>query len=36
MKLVRYGEAGAEKPAIMDKAGMLRDISAHVPIRSCS
>ena len=30
MKLVRYGEAGAEKPAIMDNAGMLRDISAHV------
>lgn len=30
MKLVRYGDAGAEKPAIMDNAGMLRDISDHV------
>lgn len=30
MKLVRYGEVGAEKPAILDNAGMLRDISAHV------
>lgn len=30
MKLVRYGEKGAEKPALMDASGMLRDLSAHV------
>ena len=30
MKLVRYGEKGAEKPALMDALGMLRDLSAHV------
>jgi len=30
MKLVRYGDKGAEKPALMDAAGMLRDLSAHV------
>lgn len=30
MKLVRYGEKGAEKPALMDADGILRDLSAHV------
>lgn len=30
MKLVRYGDAGAEKPALLDGEGRLRDLSAHV------
>jgi 2-keto-4-pentenoate hydratase/2-oxohepta-3-ene-1,7-dioic acid hydratase in catechol pathway len=30
MKLVRYGEKGAEKPALMDASGTLRDLSAYV------
>jgi len=30
MKLVRYGEAGSEKPGILDADGHLRDLSAHV------
>jgi len=30
MKLLRYGAAGAEKPALLDDAGLLRDLSAHV------
>ena len=30
MKLVRYGEAGAEKPGMIDASGTLRDLSAHV------
>ena len=30
MKLARYGEAGREKPAIMDSDGNWRDLSAHV------
>ncbi len=30
MKLVRYGETGTEKPALLDAAGVLRDLSAHV------
>ncbi|GLR92043.1 fumarylacetoacetate hydrolase family protein [Bradyrhizobium iriomotense] len=30
MKLVRYGEKGAEKPGLIDKSGQLRDLSAHV------
>jgi 2-keto-4-pentenoate hydratase/2-oxohepta-3-ene-1,7-dioic acid hydratase in catechol pathway len=30
MNLVRYGDKGAEKPALMDADGMLRDLSAHV------
>lgn len=30
MKLVRYGAVGAEKPAMMDEAGNLRDLSAHI------
>jgi len=31
MKLVRYGQAGQEKPGIIDGQGVLRDLSAHVP-----
>ncbi|MCX7558397.1 fumarylacetoacetate hydrolase family protein [Sulfitobacter sp. F26204] len=30
MKLLRYGPAGAEKPGLLDNAGLLRDLSAHV------
>lgn len=30
MKLVRYGETGAEKPGMLDGDGALRDLSAHV------
>jgi 5-carboxymethyl-2-hydroxymuconate isomerase len=30
MKLVRYGAIGSEKPGLIDKAGKLRDLSAHV------
>ena len=30
MKLVRYGIAGQEKPGIVDAAGRVRDLSAHV------
>jgi len=31
MKLVRFGELGAEKPGIVDSAGKIRDLSVHVP-----
>ncbi len=31
MKLVRFGEAGIEKPGIVDAQGKIRDLSAHVP-----
>ncbi len=31
MKLVRYGDRGAEKPGLIDAEGRLRDLSAHVP-----
>ncbi|BCP55236.1 ureidoglycolate lyase [Kaistia sp. 32K] len=30
MKLVRFGERGAEKPGLVDGNGVLRDLSAHV------
>lgn len=30
MKLVRFGDAGAEKPGLLDADGTLRDLSAHV------
>ncbi len=30
MKLLRYGQAGAEKPGILDKDGHIRDLSGHV------
>ncbi len=31
MKLLRYGEKGAEKPGLLDVNGQIRDLSAHVP-----
>lgn len=31
MKLARVGEKGAEKPAMLDNTGQLRDLSAHIP-----
>ena len=31
MKLLRVGPAGAERPALLDAAGTIRDLSAHVP-----
>ncbi|MGJ8627906.1 MAG: fumarylacetoacetate hydrolase family protein [Sulfitobacter sp.] len=30
MKLLRYGAMGAEKPGLLDDAGLLRDLSDHV------
>ncbi len=30
MKLVRYGEAGAERPGLIDAEGRIRDLSGHV------
>lgn len=30
MKLLRYGEPGAEKPALLDANGAIRDLSVHV------
>lgn len=30
MKLLRYGPVGAEKPGLLDDAGLLRDLSDHV------
>lgn len=30
MKLVRYGAAGQERPAIVDRQGLLRDLSGHI------
>lgn len=30
MKLLRYGETGAEKPGLLDNDGVIRDLSAHV------
>jgi 2-keto-4-pentenoate hydratase/2-oxohepta-3-ene-1,7-dioic acid hydratase in catechol pathway len=30
MKLLRFGEAGAEKPGLLDSHGVIRDLSAHV------
>ena len=30
MKLLRYGATGREKPGIVDRKGVLRDLSAHV------
>jgi 2-keto-4-pentenoate hydratase/2-oxohepta-3-ene-1,7-dioic acid hydratase in catechol pathway len=31
MKLLRYGEAGRERPGVLDSAGRIRDLSGHVP-----
>ncbi|MGH8406749.1 MAG: ureidoglycolate lyase, partial [Pseudomonas sp.] len=30
MKLLRYGEKGQERPALLDADGRLRDLSAHI------
>ena len=30
MKLLRYGEAGAEKPALLDAGGAIRDLSGVI------
>ena len=30
MKLIRYGEPGAERPGLVDAEGQLRDLSGHV------
>jgi len=30
MKLVRFGNPGAEKPGIVDAHGMIRDLSVYV------
>jgi len=30
MKLLRYGERGAEKPGILDRNGKVRDLSGHI------
>jgi 2,4-diketo-3-deoxy-L-fuconate hydrolase len=30
MKLVRFGQAGAEKPGLVDASGQIRDLSGHV------
>ncbi|RWB57725.1 fumarylacetoacetate hydrolase family protein [Mesorhizobium sp.] len=31
MKLLRYGEAGSERPGLLDQDGTIRDLSAYVP-----
>ena len=31
MKLLRYGPKGQERPGMLDEAGRVRDLSAHVP-----
>jgi len=31
MKLLRYGDHGAERPGLLDSRGVIRDLSAHVP-----
>ncbi|MHA6687342.1 fumarylacetoacetate hydrolase family protein [Mesorhizobium sp. A556] len=31
MKLLRYGDVGAEKPGLLDTDGVIRDLSKHVP-----
>jgi 2-keto-4-pentenoate hydratase/2-oxohepta-3-ene-1,7-dioic acid hydratase in catechol pathway len=31
LKLLRYGERGAEKPGMLDDGGVIRDLSGHVP-----
>jgi len=30
MKLLRFGQVGAEKPGALDSAGVVRDLSAHI------
>ena len=31
MRLLRYGSLGSEKPGLLDRVGVIRDLSAHVP-----
>ena len=31
MKLVRFGEAGQERPGVLDQQGHVRDASSHAP-----
>jgi len=31
MRLLRYGPQGFEKPGLLDRAGVIRDLSAHIP-----
>jgi 2,4-diketo-3-deoxy-L-fuconate hydrolase len=31
MRLLRYGPLGSEKPGLLDRGGVIRDLSAHVP-----
>src|ERR1700730_19315043 len=31
MRLLRYGPWGSEKPGLLDRGGVIRDLSAHVP-----
>jgi len=31
MRLLRYGPLGSEKPGLLDREGVIRDLSAHVP-----
>lgn len=31
MKLVRFGDAGQEKPGLVDPSGTVRDLSGHIP-----
>lgn len=31
MKLLRYGPAGVEKPGLLDRQGLVRDLSGHLP-----
>jgi 2,4-didehydro-3-deoxy-L-rhamnonate hydrolase len=35
MRLIRFGEAGRERPGLVDQRGMLRDASAHVDDWHC-
>ncbi len=30
MKLLRFGDAGCEKPGLLDRDGNIRDLSAHI------
>ena len=30
MKLLRYGDPGAERPGLLDAAGVIRDLGGHI------
>src|SRR5690606_11725678 len=32
MKLLRYGPMGQERPGLLDEDGVIRDLSAHIPV----